>query len=205
MTDSQTSPAPHLELLPLLAQRYSPAVFDPHHLLSAAELDVLLEAVRWSPSAGNSQPWLVHVCTRGDQAHQGFVPTLSRGNSGWVPAASAVLVMSAKMRAAEGEEKPPLGYGQYDAGQAAAHLTMQAESMGLAVHQFAGFDRDAAAVALGVPDTHDVLTGIAVGRWWPLAERTEVPEGVAERELRERRRRPVEKFAIKGADLQLRD
>src|SRR5262249_62348344 len=44
-------------LHPLLAGRWSPTTFDASHQLAAAEIEALLEAARWAPSAGNSQPW----------------------------------------------------------------------------------------------------------------------------------------------------
>ncbi|MBJ7454341.1 MAG: nitroreductase family protein, partial [Blastococcus sp.] len=34
-----------------------PATFDRSAEASPAEVESLLEAARWSPSAGNSQPW----------------------------------------------------------------------------------------------------------------------------------------------------
>src|SRR6476659_10007934 len=44
-------------LHPLLAQRWSPTMFDESHEAQAVEVESLLEAARWAPSAGNSQPW----------------------------------------------------------------------------------------------------------------------------------------------------
>jgi nitroreductase len=79
-------------------------------------------------------------------------------------------------------------YSFHDLGQAAAHLTLQAHASGLAAHQFAGFDRDAVATALGVPAHYRVLTGIAIGRHGDPAE---VDERLREREERVRRRLPL--------------
>jgi nitroreductase len=148
---------------PFLRERWSSRTFDPTHVLADAELGRLLEAARWSPSAGNSQPWAFLVTRRGEPAHDAFVATLSRGNTGWVPAASAVLV---SLYRAGDDDDPTLtysDYAEYDLGQAVAHLTIQAESMGLSTHQFAGFDHDAVASAFGVPPAWKVTTGIAVG------------------------------------------
>ena len=86
----------------------------------------------------------------------------------------------------EGGTKP--GYAEYDLGQAAAHLTLQAVAMGLHAHQFAGFDRDEVAAELGVPTYVRLLSGIAVGiRGNP----DDVPERDREREHKARRRRPL--------------
>lgn len=55
-------------LHPLLAERWSPRGLDRTHRLDDAALTALLEAARWAPSAGNSQPWRFLVARRGDAA-----------------------------------------------------------------------------------------------------------------------------------------
>ncbi|MFD8823740.1 nitroreductase family protein, partial [Streptomyces sp. NPDC059605] len=42
---------------PLLAGRFSPYRFDPTATVDDHSLGLLMEAARWAPSAGNSQPW----------------------------------------------------------------------------------------------------------------------------------------------------
>lgn len=171
------------ELLPLLRDRRSVRAFDPTHELSAAPLASLLEAARWSPSAGNSQPWAFLVGLRGDAAHQSFVPLLAGSVGSWAPAASALVFTL--HRTASGPESDAPGYSDYalyDLGQAVAHLTVQAAHLGLATHQFAAFDHAALARAAGVPPHWQVTTGIAVGL------------GI-ESEVRPRERRPLAEFA----------
>lgn len=197
MHERRTDPEPST-LAPLLAGRRSASVFDPGYELTDAQLDLLLEAARWAPSAGNSQPWSFVVARRGDRMHQRFVPLLSRGNSGWVPRASAVLVGLAQVRSEPGSEMAYSDYAEYDLGQAAADLTVQAEWMGLRVHQFAGFDHEAFVAEFAVPDHLKVMAGIAVGRWWPLDERVDVDESTAAREDRPRRRREIDDLRHRG-------
>jgi nitroreductase len=170
-----------------LRSRWSPSVFDAVHLLSRAQVETLLTAARWAPSSGNSQPWRFVVAPRGSAAHAALVPHLSRGNAGWVPRASLVLVAGCEVV----DVKDP-DTARYDLGQAVAHLTLQAVAMGLATHQFGGFDKPAAALALGVPDHVQLLAGIAVG---VRGDPAEVPERDRERELRERTRRPLAEVA----------
>lgn len=182
------------ELTALLAGRRSPSVFDPEHELSDRDVDRLLLAAGWAPSFGNTQPWRFVVARRGDRGHRLLIPLLSRGNAGWVPAASAVFVAAAVTDREHPDDKAPTGpYAYYDLGQAAAHVTVQAESMGLRVHQFAGFDREAFAAAAGLPAHLTVLTGIAVGRYGD-------PEGADEqtrlRDARPRSRRPVAELIV---------
>lgn len=53
-------------LHPLLAGRWSPTSFDTSYEVPDEHVEVLLEAARWAPSAGNSQPWAFIVARRGD-------------------------------------------------------------------------------------------------------------------------------------------
>lgn len=168
-------------------------MYDTRHRLTHAEITTLLHAAQWSPSAGNSQPWAFFVCGRGSANHARLVETLSRGNSGWVPRASAVFITAAHVRSGEEQDAPRVSnYAQYDTGQAAAHLTLQARAMGLHAHQFAGFDHDALTVALQVPRTHQLLTGIAVG---VPGDPAEVEERTAARDHRERVRHDLSEWA----------
>nr|WP_237723918.1 nitroreductase family protein [Dermacoccus nishinomiyaensis] len=59
----------------------------------------------------------------------------------------------------------------YDLGQAVAHMTIQAHSMGLSCRQFRAFDKDAVGRLLEVPPHWDVVTMTAIGRAPSEAER----------------------------------
>jgi nitroreductase len=158
------TPVSDHELLPLLRDRRSIRTFEESHELSRAEVDLLLEAARWSPSAGNSQPWAFLVAVRGDPAHRTFVPLLAPSVARWAPAASALL-FTLHRTASGPEDDAPLysDYALYDLGQAVALLTVQAAAMGLATHQFAAFDHDELARVAQVPPHWRVTTGVAVG------------------------------------------
>lgn len=172
-------------------------MYDPAHRLTHAEVETLLRAAQWAPSAGNIQPWLFFVCVPGTPNHEKLVASLSRGNSGWVPRASVVFVSAAHVRTGEEPDAPASSdYAVHDAGQAAAHLALQATAMGLLSHIFAGFDHDALAHALGLPPTHRLLVGIAVGA---PGDPAEVDERTAAREHRDRVRKPLAEWAFGGA------
>ncbi len=172
---------------PLLQDRWSPRAFDETHVLEPADLLTLVEAARWSSSAGNSQPWSFIVGLRGDATFEAFHATHSRGNSSWTHRASALIVALRQTASGPDHEIPFDGYTQYDLGQAAAHLSIQAQALGLHAHQFAGFDHDATKEAFAVPDHWAVTTGIAVGR---LADPSVLDERTQEKELAPRSRRP---------------
>ena len=162
----------------LLASRWSPRDFDAGHVVTEDEVDLLVEAARWAPSAGNSQPWSFVVGRRGDAAHARLVAGLAPSSARWAPSAS-VLMANLCHRYVEGTDWDYSEFALYDLGQAVAHLTLQARALGLHVRQFRAFDREALAESLGVPAHWEVTTLSAIGRAAtdpvPPAERDRVP------------------------------
>jgi nitroreductase len=150
-------------LHPLLDMRFSPAAFDPAHEASVEDVDLLLEAARRAPSAGNSQPWAFVVGRRGDDAHRRLVRHLAGSSGGWAPSAS-VLVANLCHRLVEETDWEYSEFALYDLGQAVAHMTIQAQALGLAARQFRAFDRDGIATAFAVPPHWEVTTLTAFGR-----------------------------------------
>ena len=166
MTESQQTP----DLHPLLASRWSPTTFDGAHQASPADVEVLLEAARWAPSAGNSQPWAFIVGRRGDRTHQRLVRSLARSSGSWAPDAS-LLVANLAHRLVENTDWEYSEFASYDLGQAVAHMTFQAAAMGLSVRQFRAFDRAALAAEFGVPEHWEIATMAAFGRIPPATTR----------------------------------
>jgi nitroreductase len=181
-----------LAVHPLLAQRWSPRGFDTEHVLSDEDLYTLLEAARWAPSSGNSQPWRFLLGRRGDAAHERLVKHLAPGNQLWAPTASLLFLAAA---ATVDEEGRHLGHAWYDTGQAVADLTVQATALGLAVHQMGGFDAAGMAAEFGLPETIEPVTMVAVGRFDPDAE---LPEFLWNRERAPRERRPVSEILLQS-------
>ena len=193
--DSPSGPAPgpgQERLAEPLRSRWSPRILDEDRDVSDEEVATMLEAARWAPSWGNLQPWSFVVARRGGRAHGVLLPHLSRGNAGWVPRAPVVLLVAAQVAAAPGE-RPLKGeaHACYDTGQAAAHLSLQARALGLHAHQLAGFDHEAVAAGLGLPDHVRLLSAVAIGA---LGDPAGAPERDREREQRPRTRRPLAEF-----------
>jgi nitroreductase len=150
-------------LHPLLAERWSPTTFDPGHEVTEAEVELLLDAARWAPSAGNSQPWAFVVGRRGDDAHGRLVEHLTPGSRRWAPDAS-LLAANLSRRYVEDTDWEFSEFSLYDLGQAVAHMTLQAQALGLSVRQFRAFDREGLEAELGVPAHWEVVTMAAFGR-----------------------------------------
>lgn len=144
---------------PLLAARRSPRAWADDDV-SADDLRAVLEAARWAPSWGNSQPWHYLVTRRGDADHEKLVPLLSRGNQAWAPKAPVLLVGTARTVKDDGTD---MTHALHDLGQATAHLTFEAAARGLSVHQMAGFDADAVHAAFGLDQATRAVTVIALG------------------------------------------
>jgi nitroreductase len=150
------------DIHPLLRRRWSPRIFDPVHEVSTTEVDLLIEAARWAPSAGNSQPWAFITARRGDSTHRRIVGHLARTSAEWAPQAS-VLMLNLCHRFVEGTDWDYSEFAQYDLGQAVAHLSVQAQSLGLAVRQFRAFDRDGLHAEFAIAPEWEVTTMSAIG------------------------------------------
>jgi nitroreductase len=150
-------------LHPLLARRWSPLGFDESHSLAPDDVQVLLEAARWAPSAGNSQPWSFVVGRRGDRVHDRLVARLAPSARRWAPSA-ALLVANLSHRLVESTDWEFSEFSLYDLGQAVAHLSVQAQALDLNVRQFRAFDRDGVAADFDVPPHWEVTTMAAIGR-----------------------------------------
>lgn len=153
---AQTSVAIH----DLLAARWSPREYDPTRSVSDEELTSLLEAARWAPSASNRQPRRFLVFRRGTPEFDRVVRHLAEGNQPWAANAAVLVVGVAELRGPDGATRR---WAQYDLGQSIAHLTVQAQSLGLSVRQMGGIDAVGLAAEFGVPDRFEVMTVTAVG------------------------------------------
>lgn len=157
------------QLHPLLAARWSPTTFDRSHDVEPSEAALLLEAARWAPSAGNSQPWAFIVGHRGDGTHARLVAHLAGSSARWAPSAG-LLVANLAHRYVEDTDWEFSEFAMYDLGQAVAHMTLQAQELGLSVRQFRAFDQAGMAAEFDVPAHWQVASMSAVGHVPPDQE-----------------------------------
>jgi len=177
---------------PLLSARWSTRAFDPEHELDAGAAERLLEAARWSPSASNTQPWRLALALRGTPEHRVLFDSLMGFNRAWAANASALVLVAVQRTTPEGKD---LRWADLDAGQALAHLTVQAAADGLAVHSMGGFEVDAVRAAYDVPAGVEPLVVVAVGRQGDLSA---LDEEARRRELA-RERLPLPELVLKLA------
>jgi nitroreductase len=124
---------------PLIAQRWSPRSFSDQPV-APETLGALFEAARWSASCFNDQPWNFLVATQADPGYQKLFECLVPANQGW--AKQAPVLGAAIAQTTFKHNGKPNDWALYDLGQAMATLAIQATSMGLFIHQMAGFDSE---------------------------------------------------------------
>lgn len=172
-----------------LAQRWSPRAFDASFELTGEDIAALGEAARWAPSAANTQPTRFIVARRGTQTFNTIVNTLAGFNRDWAPNASLLIVAIAEVTR-DGE---PMRWAEYDLGQAAAQLTVEATHRGFITHQMGGFDPAAISQAFDLGDNLRPVTVIAVGRH---DDSDSVDPSIRERDLAPRGRRDLNDLAL---------
>ncbi len=182
-----------IKVVPVILDRHSPRAFDPDRVVPREMLLSLLEAARWAPSAGNSQPWFYLVFDETvskelEQARQ----ILDDGNRVWAGKAPVLLLACSRVTRENGK---PQRYGEHDLGLANQNLLLQATALGLSVHPMAGFDKDRAITTFGIPDSYQPMAMIAVG--FP-GDPALLPPDIQEKERLPRQRRSVDQISSWG-------
>jgi nitroreductase len=185
---AETSTAIH----DLIAHRWSPRAFESKPV-EPEKLRSLLEAARWAPSSYNAQPWYFIVGTKDNpENYKRVLESLIEFNQGWAKNAPVLALSVAKLKFDDGK---PNRHAFHDVGQAAANLSLQAEALGLSVHQMAGIDPEKARKLFDIPADYEAVAGIAIGY---AGEPASLPEGLRERELAPRQRKPLDSFVFTG-------
>jgi len=177
----------------VLTARWSPRAFAADRPVTAAQLASLFEAARWAPSSSNSQPWRFIVATAAEpDEHARLAGVLSERNRSWAKWAPVLALGVARVRAEDGT---PMAFGRYDVGQAVGSLVVQATSLGLFVHQMAGYDAAAARARYAIPDDCEPVSAMAIGH---LGDPARLPDRMREREGAARVRDPLGSFVFAG-------
>ncbi|MBV8895728.1 MAG: nitroreductase family protein [Acidobacteriaceae bacterium] len=175
----------------LIRNRWSPRAFSTRPV-SNEDLEAMLEAARWAASSSNEQPWRFFIARKSDAAaHARFVDILVAGNRVWASSAPVIIFMAAKRTFTKNAS--PNYYALHDAGQALAHLMLQATALGLHAHAMAGFDHERARKEIGIPDDYDIGAALAIGY---LGDPDQLPEHSRKSELAKRERKPLREIAF---------
>lgn len=153
----------------------------------------LLEAVRWSASSHNEQPWAFILARKGEEAFDKMLSTLTPSNRLWVQHAPAMLLTIAKLKF----EKTgfPNRHAQHDVGLAIGNLSLQATEYDLNLHQLAGFDHALACRIFALPAEFEPVTIIAMGyRGAPDV----LPDHLRAKEIAPQQRKEIKDFLYRG-------
>lgn len=145
---------------PLIQKRWSSRSFNEVKTISQEDLDSLIEASRWAPSAFNDQPWRFLIIKRGDPLFQTVTDSLVDFNKLWAPKASVLIVVAGNTK--REDDTPNYTYA-YDCGQAVAFMTIEATSRDIIFHQMSGFNKTKLHQNLKLHENLDPITVIAAG------------------------------------------
>ncbi|MEH1828612.1 MAG: nitroreductase family protein [Nostoc sp.] len=175
-----------------IRSRWSPRAFADRPV-EQDKLLSLLEAARWAPSSYNYQPWSFIVATKDEPTeYNRLLSTLVEFNQGWAKNAPILILAVAKVRSEDGKANR---HAFHDVGLALENLILQATSFGLFAHQIAGFNADSARELYQIPDDYEPATVVTIG--YPGDPET-LSEGLRERELAARVRKPLKEFVFTG-------
>ncbi len=160
-----------MDFMTIAQNRQSCRSYDPDRPVEQQKLDAILEAARLSPSACNGQPYLFTVC-RGQHAKAVAAACRGMGMNKFASDAPVLLVISEEpyvKSAALGAKLKKNDYRSIDIGIAAAYLTAEAATQGLAscilgwlddgkIREICGLSHPVRLViALGYPSENDKL------------------------------------------------
>jgi nitroreductase len=174
-------------------ERWSPRSFS-ETPVETEKLQSLFEAARWSSSAMNEQPWRFIIGLKGDPTWDKLFDCLVEWNQKWAVHAPVLLMAVGKNSYTESGKKNE--YAVYDTGQAMAQLSIQAVSLGVYVHQMAGFSVEKAISIFSIPEGNTPLTLVAIG--YP-GDPEILQEPYKSRETEARERNDFSEFVFSGS------
>ena len=177
----------------LIKQRWSPLAFNIRPV-EPEKIASLLEAARWAASCFNEQPWFFIVATQDNaQEYEKLFSCLVEANQTWAKDAPLLMLSVAKLSFTRNNK--PNRHALHDLGFAVGNLTLQAQALGLFVHQMGGFDADKARTLYSIPEDYEPVAAIAIGYPGNLSQ---LDEDLQQRELSPRSRKPLTEFVFRG-------
>lgn len=179
------------ELMPQIKKRWSPRSFS-EQPVKKKHLIRLMEAARWAPSCFNEQPWRFIIGIKNtDEVHEKIVSVLAEANQVWAEQAPILLIMVAKSSFTHNNK--PNKWSEYDVGQAAAYITLQAMDLDLFVHQMAGFDRMKTIQMFNLEEEYKPVTVLAIGY---RGDSSVLPQDLRKMEESERQRKNLDHLIV---------
>jgi len=150
-----------MEVLDLLKERFSPYAFTDKQL-SEKDLLTLFEAAGKAASAFNEQPWrFVYALKQDEEEFKNIHACLVEGNQSWTANVAALVITVVSKNYAKNGTKNTVR--KHDLGLAVGNLSVQAQAMGIHLHQMAGIIPQNAIDKLNIPEGYEPVTAIALG------------------------------------------
>jgi nitroreductase len=178
-------------VLPVVLSRWSPRSFAGRDV-SPADLRKVFEAVRWTASSYNEQPWRFLIGPRNSLTHKKIFSTLIGFNQNWAGAAPVLILGVASSKFTHNGS--PNAYALYDLGAASAILCLQAAALGLTTHSMAGYDQAAARKTFAIPE--DYLLGAVIALGYQGEPYALGQEQLIAQEIAPRTRKPLSEIVL---------
>ena len=152
--------------------------------ISDDQLNTILEAIRWTPSWANMQPWEV-IVVKDQTVKERLAETLPKGNPALKAMVNAPIVLAicgikGKSGFYRGEVSTDKGdWFMFDVGAATYSASLAAHELGLGSVIVGLFDAPKAEKILGVPDDKAVVALL------PIGVPEEIPSAPKRKELSE--------------------
>jgi len=155
----KTAP-PSTGVLPIILERWSPHSFA-DRAVANEDLISIFEAVRWTASSYNEQPWRFVVGIKGTKIYEQLFASLIPFNQSWAGRAPVLIVGAADTKFSHNGTVNT--YAIYDLGAATTTLKIEATFLGLSAHSMGGFDHTAVRASLNIPEQYALGAVIALG------------------------------------------
>lgn len=175
-------------LIELLNKRWSPRSFKGNSIPKKTIIE-LFDAGRKAMSSSNEQPWRVILATKEDEHYDKLFECLGDFNQQWVDTASCLGAVLGKKHFSR--KKKENRHRFYDSGAFMAFVSLRATSLGLFVHQMAGFSTHKVIENFGIPKEYEPITMFVIGE--PDAPE-KLPDKLEKQESPYSTRREVDEF-----------
>jgi nitroreductase len=178
----------------ILQNRWSPYSFSSEPV-GEEELNSLFEAAGLAPSSNNEQPWLfIHATRENEELFLTFLGFLAESNAVWAKNAWALAISFARLSSSYNGK--PNRYALHDTGMAVSNLLAQATSMGIFVHQMAGYSTEKVSNFFNLREDVVPVAVMAIGY---LGNGKNISPELYERDEKRRGRKPVSEYSFRNA------
>lgn len=179
-------------IVDLIKNRWSPYSFSGRPV-EESKMRTMLEAARRAPSSNNEQPWIFVFTTRDEpEKFNDFLGFLVETNQLWAKNAYALMISMARTKFSY--KGRPNRHAFHDTGMAVGNLLIQATSMGVYVHQMAGFSVEKVKQYFNLDDSIEPVAVMAIGY---LGDGSGLTEELRKRDDKRRPRKEINEFAFK--------